>query len=415
MDPRLEKINWLKKYKTLTHALLISGALNLGFLTALCIKALKGQKKVEKAPAAFQNLKTPLFVSADSMELLSQYFDLSYASLIGELEDTHLVEDGYAKRDYALACLVSFHYLDISKALSGVFLQTRTLEFVHQEGGERAKIEVFPGLTDMHFAAIIDFAKLEKWPFTPQGLHAHLKRAKDKGKIPLSLQEAFYLTQEFQWVWRCLCSWKPQISSEVALNMVTEVDWDIIEKFYHENAHQQHFSEEGSRLFLLSLINARSRQAVAFALEMDREFFLNKLEDASILFLLEVLSKNHKNPELLARHLLISVRSDAVRIAAGKKLYELAGEKIPSPYDHSAALVKFLPNFFDKAQFIIQPKIQPQPMAPLKMQTKRHVVVKGDTLWKIASTYKVSIKELSKINRLQPNAVIKPGMTLEIP
>jgi len=416
MEPRLEKINWLKKIRTLTHALILSGALNIGFFSALCVIAFKNvQKKPVKTPQTLEITKAPLFVSSDSMELLSQYFDFPYERLILELKDTHLVEDGYTKRDYALACLVSYHYFDLSKALSGMQLETRTLEFVHQEGGERAKIEVFPGLLDMHFEAIVHFAKLEKWPFTPQGLHVHVKSAKEKGKIPFSLQEAFYLTPQFQWIWRCLSSWKPLITSEVLLKMLAETEWDVIEKFYGHLMQKKQFSDENSRLFLLSLIDGKSKEAAAFVMEMDREFFLNKLNDPSVLFLLDVLSKKQTKPEILARHLLISVRSDAVRIAAGKKLYELAAEKVPEPYDHAAALVKFLPNFFDKAQFAIQPKVAAQPAAPLKIQKKRHTVVKGDTLWKIAASYKVSIKDLSKINHLQQNAVIKPGMVLEIP
>jgi hypothetical protein len=193
MEPRLEKINWLKKIKTLTHALILSGALNIGFFSALCVIAFKNvQKKPVKTPQALEYTKAPLFVSSDSMELLSQYFDFPYERLIQELKDTHLVEDGYAKRDYALACLVSYHYFDLSKALSGMQLETRTLEFVHQEGGERAKIEVFPGFLDMHFEAIVHFAKLEKWPFTPQGLHVHVKSAKEKGKIPF--MKSLYLS-----------------------------------------------------------------------------------------------------------------------------------------------------------------------------------------------------------------------------
>lgn len=416
MEERLEKVLWLKKIKTLTHALIISGALNVGFFATLCAMALKNvHKKVEKPQGAFTSYKAPLFVSSDSMEILSQYFDTSYERLIQELCDTSLVEDGYCKRDYALGCLVGFHYFDISKALSGVPLQTRSLEFVHQEGGERAKIDIFPGLADVHFQAIIQFAKTEKWPFTPQGLHVHLKRAKELGKIPFSLQEAFYLTPQFQWVWRFFTSWRPQISSEMVLKMLTEVDWEILEKFYTELALKKEFSEESCRRLLLSLIDAKSKEAVALVLEYDRDFFLTKLDDQSILFLLNVLDKHHYKPEHLARQLLISVRSDSVRIAAGKKLYTLAGEKVPAIYDHRAALVKFLPNFFDKAQFSLQPKAVAASSAPMKLQKRKHLVVKGDNLWKIASMYKVSVQELSKRNQLSANAVIKPGMVLEIP
>lgn len=46
---------------------------------------------------------------------------------------------------------------------------------------------------------------------------------------------------------------------------------------------------------------------------------------------------------------------------------------------------------------------------------KRHVVQKGESLAKIATRYKVSLKELSELNKIQDASKIKAGQTLLIP
>ena len=183
--------NLLKKIKVLTHVVIISGSLNIGFLFSLSVIALKNFQKKNHYTSSNHQVKGSLFISLDSMDLLSAYFDYSYEKLLNELYDPTLVEDGYSKRDFALACLVSFHYFDIDKALSGLQLTRRVIEFIHEEGGERAKIEIFPGLCDPHFEALISFAKTEKWPFNSQGLFHHLKRGKELKKYPLLLFKHF--------------------------------------------------------------------------------------------------------------------------------------------------------------------------------------------------------------------------------
>jgi hypothetical protein len=66
--------------------------------------------------------KNSINLSLGSMELLSQYFELSYDSLLEELLDPQLVEEGSAKRDYALGCLVSFHFQKLR--FRGLFIIT---------------------------------------------------------------------------------------------------------------------------------------------------------------------------------------------------------------------------------------------------------------------------------------------------
>ena len=43
-----------------------------------------------------------------------------------------------------------------------------------------------------------------------------------------------------------------------------------------------------------------------------------------------------------------------------------------------------------------------------------HIVSEGDTLWSIAKKYKIEIKELTAINSLDRNAILKLGQQLSI-
>lgn len=414
MDEFIEDQAWIKKIKYLTQALIISGSLNFALLTTLVGIAFKnGSKKAQHSQPLVLAQKRLSFTSADSMEILAEYFELSYARLVEELSDKTLVEDGYAKRDLALACLVSYHYFDIQKALAGIPLQKRQIELVNKEGGERAKLDMIAGLHDEHFEAIKGFAKLEKWPFTPCGLHFFLKKIAKMDKVPRSLKEAFCMTPQFHRIWRLFQQAQRGVNGSELMEMMLSAEWDFIEKFYEELGQQKSFGENKVREFLTSLLFCKCETAAKILLHEDREFVLAKCDDSSILFLLSQLDKTVLKPEAFARQLLLSVRSEEVHHMAGKKLYELSGEKIPSPYKHELALLRFLPNFFQKSDFVMEAKKEAQ--APLKIAKKYHQVVKGESLWRIASIYKVSVKELSQVNHLPPSGVIKPGMRLEIP
>lgn len=416
MDSSLEENPWEKKTRWLSHALIISGALNIGFLGSFFMMTFKHlHKKTGVLSTSLIEEKKPLsYVSGDSVDLLCDYFEYSYGELLEELEKKELVEDGYMKRDYALACLVAFHYFDIYKALAGASLQTRALEIIHKEGGERVKLEVYPGLEDTHFHALLAFSKVEKWPLTPQGLYFAIQRVHDLRQIPASLKEAFYLTPQFHSIWRLFNRSEISLSAEELLHVIFDAEWEHLDRFYQGVYKTQDFGEESRRKFLMMLLENGSEFAAKILLEQDREFALAKLDDRSILYLLSKVSKNTPKGEAFARQLLVSVRSDAVLRQAGYKLYELASEAAPQPYDHQKALIRFLPNFFQKNDFATKTQEQEKVSPPL-ITKRHHIVVKGDTLWKIALDYRVSLKDLLKANHLTAAAVIKPGMKVEIP
>lgn len=417
MEESLTQHSWLKKIRWLSHALIISGGLNLGFLTTFAVMVYRNvnHKKVDRvAPQEESFSRKIAYASSDSSGILSEYFETPYQELLLELSNKELVEDGYARRDYALACLVAFHYFDIHKALTGVSLQTRLIEFIHTEGGERVRLEVFAALEDVHFDAIVKFAKLEKWPFTAQGLYVLIQRIKNIEALPASLKDAFYLTPQFHAVWIFLSRIEKTISVDEVLCIARDLDWDYLEKFYQEICRKQDFSEEKRREFLIAAIDRQSKSAAGVFLKCDREFALSKLDDKRTIFILNQLDRHVPNAEQYARQLLMSVRSDAVHKAAAEKLYRFAGEEPPKIYDHEKAVLRFLPSLFHQEKLLISNSSEDAPAPPLMLK-KYHLVAKGDTLWKIAITYHVPLKELMKANHLDNRSLIKPGMKLEIP
>ena len=90
----------------------------------------------------------------------------------------------------------------------------------------------------------------------------------------------------------------------------------------------------------------------------------------------------------------MSLRGDEVRIAAGKKLYELYDELAPTPYRHQTTLLRFLPHLFNSVELTKTKESKQDCLAPLKIQKRFHKVAKGETLWTISSHNKISVKRI---------------------
>ena len=415
----LEKENeWLKKYRWLTHGLIISGALNLGLIATFATITYKNSNPKVLLPQknyTIKEKKNAYYVSISGVELLCDYFNYSYESLLTELSSKELVEDGYSKRDFALACLAGFHHFDIQRALTGTYLQTRELEFIHKEGGERIKLELFAGLGDEHFEAIREFANQESWPLTAEGLYFQIQRIGDIHNVPSSLKEAFYLTPQFHGVWMLFNRIEKTLSYEELLQIAFDADWDLLSSYYQYLSRTQDFSESNRRRLLMDLLQKKSKFAARYLIDHDREFALQKLDDASVVYLLSLMDRQTPRAEAFSRELLVSARSDAVLRSAGYKLYELAGESVPQPYDHNKSLVKFLPSFSTKVDIHAKSHgKQHETVMPVN-ETAYHTVKKGETLWQIARDHGVTLKELKKANGFKSSGLIKPGMKIIIP
>ncbi len=419
------KHSWVKKNSWVGQAFIVSSAVNVGLLSSLVyIACKKNIQPTEISQKKSENIAKPFYVSTSSVEILSNFFEESYESLFRYLGDDTLVEDGYRKRDFALACLVSFHHFDIQKALSGSFLQERALEFVHKDGGERIRLKIFPGLDDEQFDAVEHFAKVEKWPLTNQGLFFELQRQQGSAR-PQALKETFYLSSEFNSVWMLFNSMEKTLSLEEILELMLESDWRFIEEFHRSCMVNHDFSKDVQRSFLSLLVERRSKSAAKYLIENDLNFVLKKLDDARVIYLLSLIDSTTRNSKEFASQLVSSVRSDAVHKSAGLKLYDLFELNPPKTFE----LAQIYKDFNIKTDALSNEDVaSEEKVSETLPESKKEVVViaderqanvyvvqKGDSLWVIAKKFKVKISDLKEANNIKYSPLIKPGMKLKIP
>ena len=382
---------WMKKIRLLTKILLISVALNIGFGTALLYKTAGNKPNGKKLKA--------LVLEESNGEVLSSYFKNTFERLVKELKEKTLLQDGYTKRDFALACLVNYHYFNIDRAISGKLLQRRKLTFIHQEGGEGFQIEVFPNLDDLDFAMIEKFIKEEKWPLSAEGLFIDLK----KGGNDPSLESAFFATPEFYALHTALKRLDDNLSKEKVLKLILEGSWEQVQSWTLKLKGGGDFLS-GIRTLFQDYIREGSDTAASLWISLDNEYLQRKLTDLELHELMQLVRENVISTNIFLKQILCSVRSDEVRREAALKLYEFAKISPPDPYDHEEALKTFLPSMFVK-------KAAPVAYTPA---LKKHTVIDGDSLWKIARKYKVTIESLRETNKLKTDS-LKPGQELLIP
>ncbi len=399
--------NLAKKFRITTLALIFSGALNIGLIATLCI----GQ---ERAPTlAFDGglPKQAEESSLSNLTALNSMSKLTFRELVSLLTNRDLVEEGYAKRDLALAALVTFRHFNLEKALGGVPVQKRLVSTIS------GPVELYPGLGEEQFEAIIRFAYREKWPLKSRGLFELLQ------KLPMpreeSLCQAFSMTSEFAALQLLFQRTEAPQESSTLLSLATEGTWDLLDGFAKEQAQLLDLSLEKRRRFLLSCLAHRSKTAARLLLKTDFEFAFKRLDDAGICDMLALLNENSDEARKFCSALLASPRSDLVRKAAALRLYRFVGEAEPPVIDVQTATAKFCPDLKEKdlvpAPVVVAPK--PTLGAPVPGSAKAicyHTVAEGDTLWKIARQYKVKVEDLVQINGIE-GGKLYPGMTLQVP
>ena len=163
MNLRATENHLIRKTRWLTQMLILSGTLNIGLVATFVYFVLQeGQKTLNMECKPLKEHSSKL----SNLQFLKAYSILPYQELLLRLENKELIEDGLAKRDLALSCLVAFHHFNLEKSLPGVLLQKRSLPFTNKEGQETIELPVFPGLLDEQFLAILRFGKREKWTMT---------------------------------------------------------------------------------------------------------------------------------------------------------------------------------------------------------------------------------------------------------
>jgi LysM repeat protein len=332
------------------------------------------------------------------------------------LENKDHIETGLTRRDLALACLVAFHHFNLEKALSSPSLQKRTIPLTNKDAEETIDIPVFPGLADEQFNAIIYFAKTEKWPLTPQGLFYELKRS-GSGVDP-SLLDAFYLTSEYDAIHTLLTKTGINLSHEELIDLIMDGTWKTLSELTARQGIAIDLTPERRRRLLMDYVANHSKIAAKLILDTDPEYVSKRLDDSQILSLLDLYSEQTPTLVKVAKALLVSPRTDSVHKRAAMILYQAVSEPIHEPYDHALALQRFFPQPVQKPVEQIQPlivQVSAPIVAPAAVVKKIiHVIEPGDSLWKIARKYHVTVEQIMRLNRMESEK-LRPGKKLEIP
>lgn len=401
MDNILEtEHSWARRARLFAQMLIVSVALNIGLLATFAYFVV--QERQEALPIELKPALRDEGVSGFSKEqILYAYSLLPYSELLIRLETVDLVEDGLARRDIALACLVAFHHFNLEKALGGVALPRRLIALSDTAGLESIDVPVYPGLRDEQFRAILLYAKTEKWPLTPQGLFYELQRVEEPNR---ELVEAFCLSEEFLAV-KTLFS--KSATHEELVQLLCEGTWQELEAFTAAQRQALDLSLDRRREFLVQYLMRGSKTAGNLLLNLDSEYAVKHLSDEQILALLATFSSDQQVWHPFALRLLSSPRSDRVWHEAASVLYRLVGEAPLEQYDHQQVLARFAPQLLPTVE---------EGLKEVAVDAKKrlHKVEIGDSLWKIARRYRVTVEELKQINGLESDRV-RVGKQLEIP
>lgn len=443
----------LDKTRRLTGALILSGGLNVIVLALLLYWAVRERVPLpycEYKPAEQQEQQAPLADQRTSSQVILAYKDLSFDQLVSRLQQTQLIENGFTQRDLALAALVSFYHFDLRRALTGLPQPTQQRAFVSRlpKEGKSIKWVVYPDLSNEQFAAIVHFVQTERWPLTSRGLFLLLQKGKEKEDKRIA--EAFFLTREFLAVEMLFNRAQSSVSKHELLRVIQEGNWKLLNEFIQHQRTSNDLSDARRQRFLLDYVKHGSSTAAYLLLKSDGEFAVKKLDDTDAIAVLELLPKKTSESEKFALELLTSPRSNAVWKISAERLYEYAGEEVPSACSHQNALKRFAPHrllaqHLDTAIKSVQPqqltvsvtpkKLPPPtpPVPPKKtpaiptVQPKKgiiasppppkervYVIQEGDSLWKISRKFNVSIETIKAKNQLKSDK-LKPGTALRIP
>ena len=358
----------------LLQSLILSLALNIGLFVALLLVASRGSDLPAPPSPAMRETARPL----TNHQLLEQYMQASYFQLLTLLTDDELVEEGYAKRDLALGALVTFYHLHLERALGNLSLQKRRILIAHPQREEKIPFDLFPGLEECHYQALLHFLQTEKWPFTPFGLFQLIKRSQPFPDP--TLIEALSHSAELQSLITLFKESGMQIALGPLVQMITQGDWEILQNFYSQQRLLPDLTPQRRRTLILEYLKERSPLAARIFIEADADFASKRLSDEQILLLFDLYPAQTSFLEAFAKQILISPRSDSVWKRASSTL----GKALPS---------------------------SEQPEEILKADDT-YTVQEGDSLWKIARKCRTTVDALKESNhlesdRLRPNMILK--------
>lgn len=407
--------------RRLTQGLIFSGALNIALGTSLIFYAVKSKDPAPKSAyvaSAQTVLSLDLSREVSLQNILEEYLKLDFESLMRLLKDHEGIEEGIAKRDLALSVLASKYDFDVSRALLGQEVQTKTLSLDQQED----YVPLYSNLSDSQYRLIHSFLDREQWPFTSEGLFNRMV----EGQSESSLKDAFFLTKEFMLLEALYCP--VDISKEELLGLMKEGPWKLVEQFVHSKPLVQNFSNPLRVQFLCQYLEFTSTAAAKLILKVDPEYALSKLSDDKMVTLLGLLEEKTEISQNFILHLALGPRSSWVKQEACRMLYYYLGQEFKNPFDYDEAL-KFIAREFELApssesvqeayskEYPHEDSLnllvaEPEPSA--EQLTRVYTVQKGDCLSKIAKKHRIEVRALKAANHLSED-MIQVGMELVIP
>lgn len=413
-DPSL----FVKKIRHLSQALIISGAVNIGVLSLLLYWMLTERPPTpycELKPASYEQQQAPLADQREVVEVLAQLSQLAFPQLVESLSHQQVIESGYAECDLALACLMALHHFDLQRALprNEQPRQQRLLAWKPDAQKTPITLVVYPDLTPQQFKTIIQFAKIERWPFTAEGLFLLLKQQQKEKTVDPSLIDTFSLTPEFWTVELLFNRSHPHIDKNEILTLLLEGEWTTLKQFVDRQRQVHDQSDARRQRFLLDYLKAGCPSAAALLLKKDWEFAVKKLDDQQVITMLQNLPKKLPESTRFTKEMLTSPRSTKVWQQAVQWLYVKVGEPMPKEWNYQQALDRFVSN---KPQKDLQPQAAAPPAQNLTphLTPRTYIVQEGDSLWKIARRLNLTTEQLKQHNQLQSD-VLKVGSVLSIP
>lgn len=440
----------LQKIKRLRKALLISCFLNivLGMVSLFFAYKQENANALKPFHITTRLLTHKILPEENSLgQKLASLKEKNFEDLVLALKDITLIQDGYRERDFALACLVKFHFFNIEKAFSSLsFPKQKRKVIFYDKSLKKNEILLYPDIEEAHFEKALAFAEIEKWPFTTLGLFQKLKEEKIQDP---SLLYAFQLTTEFKTMERLFQEVADKVKLTELIDIIASGKWlDFLSKL--DMINRADFTLiELRRRFLLDYIHNQSVTAAEVFLKIDMEQAVKKISDKDALTILKILDKRSAISAKYALSMLVSPRSDDIWMEAAKRLYQFSYETIPTVLKKKEVLARFVPHLlknkeinFSKSKNLsskeselkkklfskapIEPsneraKPKSASLSLLKAKEKEapksrkaYLVQEGDSLWKISRRFGVDINEIKKLNHLESD-FLKPDTLISLP
>jgi hypothetical protein len=180
-----------------------------------------------------------------SPTMMKRLSSLDWNQLIFLLEDKHKIDSAYAVRDFALAALAAFHYLE--------------LPLNYKPFGKG--LPLFKGLRDADFEKIKDFIQTTKYPLTTEGLFLLIQKEGIKN-CDADLLTYFCHKPEFLLLETLFARSSLPLQRKQLLELAIEGGWELLAHYYQRQLVACQFDATFRHELLLNYSKAGSKMAL---------------------------------------------------------------------------------------------------------------------------------------------------------